>query len=124
MTLLDALVVNGGRGLDARVLTMPTVPGLAAFRLADGSRVVAGIRPESVRPAGAVAADRAAAVTGEVVVVEPLGSQVHIQLRLGDQLLAAMLPPATMPRPGEPLTMAVDLGELHLFDEGGRRLGG
>jgi len=41
---------------------------------------------------------------------------------LGDQLLAAMLPPSTMPRPGEQLALAIDLGELHLFDEGGRRL--
>jgi len=28
-----------------------------------------------------------------------------------------MLPPATMPRPGEQLTLAIDLAELHLFDE-------
>jgi hypothetical protein len=39
-------------------------------------------------------------------------------------MLAAMLPPATMPRPGEQLTLAIDLGELHLFDEAGRRLAG
>jgi multiple sugar transport system ATP-binding protein len=63
-------------------------------------------------------------VSGEVVGVEPLGAQVHVQLRLGDQLLAAMLPPSTMPRPGEQLTLAIDLGELHLFDENGYRLGG
>jgi hypothetical protein len=43
---------------------------------------------------------------------------------LGDQLLAAMLPPSTMPRPGEQLTLAIDLAELHLFDEAGRRLAG
>jgi hypothetical protein len=43
---------------------------------------------------------------------------------LGDQLLASMLPPSTMPRPGEQLALAIDLGELHLFDEAGRRLEG
>jgi multiple sugar transport system ATP-binding protein len=122
MTLLPARVIGGGLGLDAGVLTLPAVPGLAGHRLADGSQVIAGIRPESVRPSGTVAANRAAAVSGEVVVVEPLGAQVHVQLQLGDQLLAAMLPPSTMPRPGEQLTLAIDLGELHLFDEAGRRL--
>jgi len=100
MTLLPARVIGGGLGLDAGVLILPAVPGLAGHRLADGSRVIAGIRPESVRPSGTVAANRAAAVSGEVVVVEPLGAQVHVQLQLGDQLLAAMLPPSTMPRPG------------------------
>ena len=124
MTLLEAQVIGGGLGLDAGVLTLPAVPGLAGHKLADGSRVIAGIRPESVRPPGAVAANSAATVSGEVVVVEPLGSQVHVQLKLGDQMLAAMLPPSTMPRPGEQLTLAIDLGELHLFDEGGRRLEG
>ncbi len=67
---------------------------------------------------------RAAAVSGEVVVVEPPGSQVHVQLKLGAQMLAAMLPPSTMPRPGEQLALSIDLGELHLFDESGRRLTG
>ncbi len=43
---------------------------------------------------------------------------------LGAQLLAAMLPPSTMPQPGEQVTLAVDLAELHLFDEAGRRLAG
>ncbi|PWB71100.1 MAG: glycerol-3-phosphate ABC transporter ATP-binding protein, partial [Holophagae bacterium] len=124
MTLLEARVINGGLGLDSGVLNLPAVPGLAAFRLAEGSRVVVGIRPESVRPPGAVPEQRAAPVSGEVVVVEPLGAQVHVQLKLGEQMLAAMLPPATMPRPGEQLALAVDVGELHLFDEAGRRLGG
>ena len=122
MTLLPARVIGGGLGLDAGVLTLPAVPGLSGYRLADGCRVIVGIRPESIRPPGAVPEVRAAPVSGEVVVVEPLGAQVHVQLRLGDQLLAAMLPPAAMPRPGEQLTLAVDLAELHLFDEGGRRL--
>jgi multiple sugar transport system ATP-binding protein len=124
MTLLEARVIGGGLGLDAGVLTLPGVPGLAGHKLADGSRVIAGIRPESVRLPGAVPELRAAPVSGEVVVVEPLGSQVHVQLKLGDQVLAAMLPPSIMPRPGEPLTLAIDLGELHLFDEAGRRLVG
>jgi multiple sugar transport system ATP-binding protein len=124
MTLLPARVIGGGLGLDAGVLTLPAVPGLAGHKLADGSRVIAGIRPESVRPPGAVAANRAAAVSGEVVVVEPLGAQVHVQLLLGDHMLAAMLPPSTMPRPGEQLTLAIDLAELHLFNEAGRRLEG
>ena len=122
MTLLPARVISGGLGLDAGVLILPAVPGLAGYQLKDGTRVIAGIRPESVRPSGTVMANRAAPVSGEVVVVEPLGSQVHVQLRLGDQLLAAMLPPSTIPRPGEQLTLAIDLGELHLFDEAGRRL--
>jgi multiple sugar transport system ATP-binding protein len=124
MTLLPARVIGGGLGLDAGVLTLPAVPGLAGRKLADGSRVIAGIRPESVRPEGTVAANRATAVSGEVVVVEPLGAQVHVQLKLGETMLAAMLPPTTMPRPGEQLTLAIDLGELHLFDEAGRRLEG
>jgi multiple sugar transport system ATP-binding protein len=124
MTLLPARVIGGGLGLDAGVLTLPAVPCLPDHKLVDGSRVIAGIRPESVRQPGAVAANCAAPVSGEVVVVEPLGSQVHIQLKLGDQTLAAMLPPAAMPRPGEQLTLAIDLGELHLFDEAGRRLEG
>jgi multiple sugar transport system ATP-binding protein len=122
MTLLPARVIEGGLGLDAGVLTLPAVPGLAGHKLADGSRVIAGIRPESVRPPGAVAANRAATVSGEVVVVEPLGAQVHVQLKLGEQLLAAMLPPSPMPRPGEQLTLAIDLGERQLFDEDGRLL--
>jgi len=124
MTLLPARVIGGGLGLDAGVLTLPAVPGLAGYRLADGTRVIVGIRPESVRPSGTVTANRAASVSGEVVVVEPLGAQVHVQLRLGEAMVAAMLPPATMPRPGEQLTLAVDIGELHLFDEAGRRLEG
>ncbi|ATD67735.1 MULTISPECIES: sn-glycerol-3-phosphate ABC transporter ATP-binding protein UgpC [Luteimonas] len=84
-----------------------------------GREVDLGIRPEHLLPAAAGAASLAPVVE----VVEPVGSEVFANLRLGRHALIARLPPDRVPVPGETLPLSIPSGRVHAFDVGtGERL--
>jgi ABC-type sugar transport system ATPase subunit len=96
---------------------MNIVPGETVGLAED---VVAGVRPEALRPAGDVDGGIPIALVAEVV--EPLGSDVYVHGHHADQAMVARLPGSAKVAPGERLDLAIDRGDLHLFDaESGER---
>jgi len=82
--------------------------------------VTVGIRPEDLQPA---AAGSATAFAPDVEVVEPVGNEIFVNLRLGAQALVARLGPQTLPVVGAPLALELLAPKLHFFDPAsGRRL--
>jgi multiple sugar transport system ATP-binding protein len=85
-----------------------------------GREIDVGVRPEHVRPApngGASAFD------AEVEVVEPVGSEVFVNLRLGQHPLVARFEPDVLPERGKPMAITVAGERAHFFDpESGRAL--
>jgi len=82
--------------------------------------VTVGIRPEDLQPA---AAGSATAFAPDVEVVEPVGNEIFVNLRLGAQALVARLGPQTLPVVGAPLALELLVPKLHFFDPAsGRRL--
>jgi len=78
-----------------------------------GRDIVVGVRPEHLRPA----ADSAAgAFEAEVEVVEPVGSEVFVNLRLGRQVLVARFDPHVLPERGKPLAITIAGERAHFFD--------
>ncbi|MDP8257709.1 MAG: sn-glycerol-3-phosphate ABC transporter ATP-binding protein UgpC [Candidatus Alcyoniella australis] len=94
-------------------IVLPDNGRLAA--LGQERRVVLGIRPEHLRIAPRP--DRPAAVfSGVVEVVEPLGSEVVLYLRVGPLLLAATTDPDRAAAPGDTLTLHAEVDALKVFD--------
>lgn len=103
--------------------------GGLAVELADGARVPlagarvpeqwlgrdidVGVRPEHLRPAQN---GEAGAFVAEVEVVEPVGSEVFVNLRLGQQPLIARFEPNVLPERGKPMPLAVAGEQAHFFD--------
>ncbi len=77
-----------------------------------GRDLSVGIRPEHLLPAG----DDSRRFSAQVEVVEPVGSEVYANLRLGPHALVARLAPEAMPEPGRTLPLAVSSRHLHFFD--------
>jgi multiple sugar transport system ATP-binding protein len=76
-----------------------------------GREVCVGVRPEHLLPsAGEGSFDP------EVEVVEPVGSEVYVNLRFGPHALVARLGPDLLPEPGRPMSLAVSPRHLHFFD--------
>jgi ABC-type sugar transport system ATPase subunit len=120
MNLLPARVVGMAAGLAA------TLPGGAALPLPDGARlapaeetITAGIRPEHFEwaPSG-----EAAQIEVPATVVEPLGSDTLVGVRIGDQNMQVRLPPRRVRRAGEIVRLNVARENVHLFDRDGRRI--
>jgi multiple sugar transport system ATP-binding protein len=109
MNMLPARV-QGGQ------VTVGEAPLAPAPGLAEGRAVTLGIRPEHLRPAPA-------GLSCTVAVIEPTGSETHVILRHGTQDLVALFRERVTLRPGDPMTVAPEAGQTHLFDaESGARL--
>ena len=95
--------------LDARAATLK--PWL-------GRQVVVGIRPEDLQPAS-----HASTLNADVEVVEPIGNEVFLNLRFGDQALVSRVAPSQHVTPGNQLSFRIDADGIHFFDlESGARI--
>ena len=81
-------------------------------RVAEGQRVIVGIRPEHLQHA----LNGNALIHAEVDVVEPIGHETIVYAKTGGERLVAIFDPAATPRAGETIAMTVDTEALHLFD--------
>jgi multiple sugar transport system ATP-binding protein len=119
MNLVPATLADGGATIAAAGFALPVPAALRpATAQADGRKVVLGMRPENLRggDTGGTGAEGTTGIAGIVEFVEPLGHEVIVHTRVGEDLLVAKLEPRRAPAMGDPITLAVELGALHLFD--------
>ncbi len=92
---------------------------LGARAGADGQAVTYGVRPDHLELAGG----QERGIAGEIVVVEPTGSETELVVRIGDaQVIVETHGRATL-RPGDKVTFTVNPANVHLFDQkSGQRL--
>ncbi len=126
MNLVPAALTDGGTAIAASGFKLP-VP--QAFRAAaagqDGRKVVFGLRPENIREAPRDATGGTVPITALVEFVEPLGYEVIVHGRVGDDLLVAKVDPHRAPRMGSRMPLVIEVEAGHLFDAATeKRLGG
>jgi multiple sugar transport system ATP-binding protein len=79
-------------------------------------RVVFGIRPENISDREETGEHQQERVPAKVNVVEPLGSEVIVELSAGDHTFVGRLDPTTTARPMQEMAVYFDMGRFHLFD--------
>jgi multiple sugar transport system ATP-binding protein len=127
MNLRTVPLSDGGVRLAGNVLPLPAAVRAEAKR-ASLSDIVIGMRPEHLHLAsGAGELNGSGELTGELLLVEELGADALLHVRLpegGDQLVAraeGRKPPA----PGQTVTLRVQLGDVFVFHpQTGARLAG
>jgi multiple sugar transport system ATP-binding protein len=108
---------------DGRIPLPERLARLARER-AGGGEVALGVRPEDV----AVLLDGAGVPAGRVgmaataALVEPVGSDLFVNANAGGVGWIARAAPRLPVTPGQPVTLALDLGQAHLFGPDGRNL--
>jgi multiple sugar transport system ATP-binding protein len=78
--------------------------------VADGTRVLAGIRPEHLR------LTNGDGIRATIDLVEPIGHESIVYATAGSEKLVAIFEPQQAPRVGETITLTVDPTRVHLFD--------
>ncbi|KGQ20350.1 Glycerol-3-phosphate ABC transporter, ATP-binding protein UgpC [Lysobacter dokdonensis DS-58] len=73
--------------------------------------IAIGIRPESLLPA-----DGGAGFDSTIEMIEALGNETLVNVRIGAQPLVTRMAPRALPPPGETLRLAVAPGRWHAFD--------
>ncbi len=87
---------------------------------ADGQGVAYGVRPGDLTLTSPSAAE---AVPGEIVVVEPTGSETELLIQVGNAQYILVTHGRPSVNPGDRIGLAVNPGKVHLFDQGtGARL--
>ncbi len=83
-----------------------------------GGDIVLGVRPEDIGSPRAEQAADAPTLTATAVVIEPMGAETYLHLSLdgGAHTFLAKVSPRLPVRVGQQATLAVDLGNAHLFD--------
>jgi multiple sugar transport system ATP-binding protein len=104
--------VNDGR-LDVSSFSLPVPSGR---RVTNGQKVLVGVRPENILPATAVGRGATARVQGVVDIVEPVGHEAIVHVRLGNELLVAAFDSHSMPKVGDTLEVVIEIDSMHLFD--------
>ncbi len=81
---------------------------------ATSSQLILGVRAEDIFVGEGARED---AIQAEVYVVEPLGSENIIDLRIGENLLKAKTLPTVNPNIGQPIQIWFDKDRMHVFDK-------
>jgi multiple sugar transport system ATP-binding protein len=79
-------------------------------------RVIFGIRPENISDREEAGDHQQERVPAKVTVVEPLGSEVIVELSAGDHTFVGRLDPTTAARPMQEMAVYFDMSRFHLFD--------
>ncbi len=89
------------------------LPAAWAERLSQrfGQQVVLGVRPENIIPA-----DAGGPLAAKVEVVEPLGAETLLHVRLDGQSLVVKAGPDYQPDEGQTITLSFDMNKAHVFD--------
>ena len=80
-----------------------------------GREIVLGLRPEDLRVIED-AAGETAAFEATLEVIEPVGSEAYLHLRMGAHELVARVAPDRLPQPGQRLRLGFSVDKLHVFD--------
>jgi multiple sugar transport system ATP-binding protein len=115
MNLFEAGIREDGPVLDGPGFRLKAGSRVAAALSRRSGRVVAGVRPEHLRPAEG-SNPQAGTVTGKIEVIEPLGSQVMIQIVAGDQPITAQFERRGDLAVGDSITLMQLPDTVHAFD--------
>jgi multiple sugar transport system ATP-binding protein len=93
------------------------IPGAQAERLRRhlGRQLMLGIRPEDLHVAAA-GDPKGLTFDSRVEVVEKLGSEILLDVRVGEDSMVAAVDPATLAKAQDQLRLAVNPERLHFFD--------
>ncbi len=82
-----------------------------------GKKITLGIRPEDLYVFDSSYVPKSVVEVDLVLdVVEPMGNEIFVYARSGDEGIVARVAPQTLPNPGETIRLAMDLTKLHFFD--------
>ena len=75
-----------------------------------------GSAPSGTASSGSSTAGAAAAAEGSVEVIEPLGSEQHVIVKVGDAMVTAKMAREHKVSVGEKIAFTLDPARLHVFD--------
>ena len=127
MNVLPSVIGRRNEGFvavfDGRELPLPSHHDEARIAPYTGREVMLGLRPESLHelPPGDIPERHLAPFTATVDLVEPMGSEIHLNLTAGGRNLIARVSPRFKPAVGQEVRLTADMSNVQLFDKDTQR---
>ena len=104
---------------DGRELPLPSHYDKARIAPYAGREVMLGLRPECLHelPPADIPQRHLAPLTATVDLVEPMGSEIHLNLTAGGRNLIARVSPRFKPAIGQEVRLTADMSNAQLFDK-------
>lgn len=103
--------------LQAAKFSLPVPRALQpATATRNGAKLLVGIRPENVIEPSDTPRGESASVSGAVEIVEPIGHEAIVHVRVGDDVLVCAFDAHDAPQMGTTTELVIELDALHLFD--------
>ena len=117
MNFLDVHVVKEGEGyhVESKGFSLPvSEEKKRAIAPYEGKEVILGVRPEDLSEGGENRG--AGTLKAHVEVVQPVGNQIYVDVKVGAHNLLAAVPPQSLVKTMEEIALNPRLGNLHYFD--------
>ncbi|MGZ5475708.1 MAG: ABC transporter ATP-binding protein [Thermoanaerobaculia bacterium] len=115
MNFFDATLVDGTT-LQASKFSLAVPQSLRSSTAGKTGKVLVGIRPENVLEGSKPGRGETARVSGTVEIVEPIGHEAIVHVRVGTDMLVSAFDSHSMPKMGDVVELVIELDALHLFD--------
>jgi multiple sugar transport system ATP-binding protein len=117
MNFLKGKLEGDGDKISGPSFSLPLPPELRAATQGKGvAEVVVGLRPEHIHQRAPTDRGPTTVLEISVELVEPVGDQVVVHGKLGEDSLVFKLDPQHAPETGQTVPVHVQLTALHLFD--------
>ncbi|MEO5622561.1 MAG: sn-glycerol-3-phosphate ABC transporter ATP-binding protein UgpC [Dokdonella sp.] len=112
------VIVDAGVALDTGTMRLPLGAANDDSRFAAlvGHELIVGLRPENLVPVNLHAQTSDPRLSATLELVEPVGNEIFLNLRLGQTALIARVPPQAIAAIGDDVELSFKPGQLHLFD--------
>lgn len=103
--------------IETAIFTFPIrrTIGDAIKQQATSTELVLGVRPEDI--VVHKKATPGASIEGEIYILEPLGCEIILDLKAGEDLIKAKAPPDFRANSGEKVWLSFDMNKIHVFDK-------
>lgn len=119
MNFIDCSLTEkkGAAFLDAGVFTLPLLPNMKKMiqKTATSSELVLGVRPEDLMIGKSRTQERF--IEAYVYMVEPLGSEIIVDLKLEENILKVRVPPTVKVNFGENVWAGFRMNKIRVFDK-------
>lgn len=121
MNFFDATLrgSNGSMVFDTGTFQLPVPKDTAdTLHKRNEDKYVIGVRPEDIYDAAFTSPGiDSAKVDARVDVVEPMGSEIYLNLLTGEKTFVARVDPRSTARAGNDVGLAMDVNKVHIFDK-------
>ncbi len=121
MNFFDATIKgsDGSMMFDTGTFQLPVPKDVQdTLRKRNDEKYIVGIRPEDIHDSAYPAPGiESAKVNAKVDVVEPMGSEIYLNLLSGNQPFVARVDPRSSARAGNEVGLSMDVNKLHIFDK-------